>query len=189
VIVVLRTAGSSGVTTSHQWSSIVSLERAWGRHLVVVAPVDEAEDGVQLFVIGIDVFPPDIQLCWLGLESGRAAPLVAPWLLLGDCCLEGDGVADVRLHGEDRLTTQPTSQEDGGGGHLFIWGCDIGPPDHHWQEKGRHLPHQRRRLEALQVDIVETSWLCCHTTCLKGKSSEIFYFVFFREWAPPKPLT
>ncbi len=73
MIVVLRTAGSSGVTTSPQWSSVVSLERAWGRHLVVVAPVDEAEDGEQLFVIGIDVFPPDIQLCWLGLESGCAS--------------------------------------------------------------------------------------------------------------------
>ncbi len=24
---------------------------------------------------------------------------------------------------------------------------------------------------------------------LKGQSSEIFYFVFFHEWAPPKPLT
>ncbi len=38
---------------------------------------------------------------------------------------------------------------------------------------------------------------CCHQvlskfeikSCLKGQSSEIFYFVFFHEWAPPKRLT
>jgi hypothetical protein len=45
-------------------------------------------------------------------------------LLLVDCCLEGEGLADIRPHGEDRLTTQATSHEDGGRGHLFV-GAEI----------------------------------------------------------------